>query len=197
MEDNGGNVKKIIILFLLVMFNPFILKAEIKSEGLIESLKKENIEIKCPNYEENDKQATIYLFKQYGESKTLNLLNYLNDLCEEYGQFFKLKSYEIYINEDNKELFANTIDYLQSRSSDVPFMVVGDSYFITFNENNKETLLKTFLRLYQSEEKVDKVEEVLTKYYRNDALIIGLFFGFIIAFVGLIVIAKVYNKEKK
>lgn len=190
-------MKKILMIITLILISPLVLNAEIKSEGLIESLEKEKIEVKCPDYKENDKQATIYLFKQYGESKTLDLLNYLNDLCEEYGQFFKLKSYEIYTNEDNKELFANTLDYLQSQSSDIPFMVVGDSYFITFNENNKETLLKTFLRLYQSEEKVDKVEEVLTKYYRNDALIISIFFGIMIAFIGAIVIAKVYNKERK
>lgn len=190
-------MKKILMIITLILISPLVLNAEIKSEGLIESLERENIEVKCPDYKETDNQAIIYLFKQYGESKTLDLLNYLNDLCEEYGQFFKLKSYEIYTNEDNKELFVNTLDYLQSQSSDVPFMVVGDSYFITFNENNKETLLKTFLRLYQSEEKVDKVEEVLTKYYRNDALIISIFFGIMIAFIGAIVIAKVYNKERK
>lgn len=190
-------MKKVLMITTLILMFPFIMNAEIKSEGLIESLEKENIEVKCPEYKETDEQAIIYLFKQYGESKTLDLLNYLNDLCEEYGQFFKLKSYEIYTNEDNKELFANTLEYLQSRSSSVPFMIVGDSYFITFNENNRETLLKTFLRLYQAEEKTDKMEEVMSKYYRNYTLISCIIFGLIFTFIGLMVVAKVYNKDNE
>ena len=191
-------MKKVLMITTLILMFPFIMNAEIKSEGLIESLEKENIEVKCPEYKETDEQAIIYLFKQYGESKTLDLLNYLNDLCEEYGQFFKLKSYEIYTNEDNKELFANTLDYLQSRSSSVPFMIVGDSYFITFNENNRETLLKTFLRLYQAEEKTDKMEEVMSKYYRNYTLILSVVFTILTSIVVLITYLTIKNiKENK
>lgn len=190
-------MKKILVIISLILINPFILKAEIKSEGLIESLEKENIEVKCPEYKETDKQAIIYLFKQYGESKTLDLLNYLNDICEEYGEFFKLVSYEVYTNEDNNELYANTLDYLQSRSTSVPFMIVGDSYFTTFNENNQENFLKTFLRLYQSEEKTDKMEEVMSKYYRNYNLIGCIIIGLIFTFIGLMVVAKIYNKDNE
>ena len=76
-------------------------------------------------------------------------------------------------------------------------MIVGDSYFITFNDNNRETLLKTFLRLYQAEEKTDKMEEVMSKYYRNYTLISCIIFGLIFTFIGLMVVAKVYNKDNE
>ncbi len=188
--------KTLIIIIALILTIPYLLKAEIKSEGLIESLKKEDIEIKCPNYKETDKQAIIYLFKQYGEEKSVNFLNFLNDICEEYGQFFKLKSYEIYTNEDNDLLFRNVQDYLKSQTTSVPFMVIGDSYFITFNEKNQENVLKTFLRLYQTEDKPDKVEEVLVQYYRNETLMVITFFIIIITIISLIIVAKVTNKKR-
>lgn len=191
--------KVIFILLTTLLVIPSSIKADIKSEGLIESLEKENIEVKCPDYKETDKQAKIYLFKQYGESKSLDLLNYLNDLCEEYGEFFKLISYEVTENTDNNILFANTLEYLNSETSSVPFMVVGDSYFITFNDNNKDTLLKSFLRLYQIEDKnkPDKMEEVFTKYYRNTPLILSVLFVIIFLVIGLVIIARINNNEKE
>lgn len=191
-------MKKILTIISITILTiiPYSLNAEIKSEGLIESLQKEEIEIKCPDYKETEEQAIIYLFKQYGEEKSLNFLNYLNDICEEYGQFFKLKSYEVYTNEDNRILFSNVIDYLKSQTSTVPFMVIGDSYFITFNEKNQENVLKTFLRLYQMEEKPDKVEEVLVQYYRNDALMVGIFFGISFGIIALVIIARITNKKR-
>ena len=69
-------MKKVLMIVMLIIMFPFTMNAEIKSEDLIESLEKENIEVKCPEYKETDEQAVIYLFKQYGESKTLDLLNY-------------------------------------------------------------------------------------------------------------------------
>lgn len=191
-------MKKILTIISITILTiiPYSLNAEIKSEGLIESLQKEEIEVKCPDYKETEEQAIIYLFKQYGEEKSINFLNYLNDICEEYGQFFKLKSYEVYTNEDNRILFSNVIDYLKSQTSTVPFMVIGDSYFITFNEKNQENVLKTFLRLYQMEEKPDKVEEVLVQYYRNDALMVGIFFGISFGIIALVIIARITNKKR-
>lgn len=191
-------MKKILTIISITILTiiPYSLNAEIKSEGLIESLQKEEIEIKCPDYKETEEQAIIYLFKQYGEEKSLDFLNYLNDICEEYGQFFKLKSYEVYTNEDNRILFSNVIDYLKSQTSTVPFMVIGDSYFITFNEKNQENVLKTFLRLYQMEEKPDKVEEVLVQYYRNDALMVGVFFGISFGLIAIFIIARITNKQR-
>ncbi len=191
-------MKKILTIISITILTiiPYSLNAEIKSEGLIESLQKEEIEVKCPDYKETEEQAIIYLFKQYGEEKSINFLNYLNDICEEYGQFFKLKSYEVYTNEDNRILFSNVIDYLKSQTSTVPFMVIGDSYFITFNEKNQENVLKTFLRLYQMEDKPDKVEEVLVQYYRNDALMVGIFFGISFGLIAILIIARITNKNR-
>lgn len=191
-------MKKILTIISITILTiiPHSLNAEIKSEGLIESLQKEEIEVKCPDYKETEEQAIIYLFKQYGEEKSIDFLNYLNDICEEYGQFFKLKSYEVYTNEDNRILFSNVIDYLKSQTSTVPFMVIGDSYFITFNEKNQENVLKTFLRLYQMEDKPDKVEEVLVQYYRNDALMVGIFFGISFGLIAILIIARITNKNR-
>ena len=75
-------------------------------------------------------------------------------------------------------------------------MVIGDSYFITFNEKNQENVLKTFLRLYQMEDKPDKVEEVLVQYYRNDALMVGIFFGISFGLIAILIIARITNKNR-
>lgn len=192
-------MKKIIILIMCLCFaiSPVCLNAEIKSENLEEALKSENIEPKFSKYKEEKESVPIYFFRGQGDSKSRDFLNFLNDNYEEYGKFFRLVSYEVYYNNDNRELMENTKEYIHASVNSVPFMVIGDVHFITYDKSVNENLINTFLALYQSEKKVDKVSEVLVKYYRNYDLIIGIIIGIIVLIIVGIVYATIKGKNKK
>jgi len=186
----------IFILGLCLFIFPYHLKAEINGLNLEESLKDANIEPVFKKYNENDKQVIVYFFRGKDESKSNAFLNYLNGIYEEYGKYFKLKSYEIFENADNKKLMDNVIDYLSANINDAPFIVVGDTYFATYDDSINENFLNTIVSEYNNEKRVDKVEEVLVRYYRNYDLMIGLVITLVVVFIGLMVFAILQDNKK-
>lgn len=190
-------MKKIFVIILsLLIFLPNCLNAETKALNLEEALKKEGIEPLFDNYAENDKQVIIYFFGGREESKSVAFLNYLNSIYNEYGKYFKLRSYEVFDNSDNKKLMDNVIDYLSANISSVPFIVIGDAYFTTYDEGVNENLLNTIVSEYENEKRVDKIDEVLVRYYRNYDLMIGIVFSLVILFVVLMIYATLKNNKK-
>lgn len=191
-------MKKILIIIfsLCLLIIPSYLNAiEIESLNLEEALYSEGIEPLFDEYKEDDSQATIYLFRGLGESKSVDFLNYLNSIYNEYGSFFKVKSYEIGSNPKNSKLMDNVIDYLHSDVQTVPLIVIGDVHFITYDESVNENILKAMVASYQNNNPVDTIEEVLVKYYRNYDLMIWIIIISILAFVVGIVYASIKGKK--
>ena len=192
-------MKKILIMLSLVIISlmPNILNAEIKSDTLPEALKAENIDTNI-NYKEDDNQVTIYFFREQGESKSREFLEHMNSIYDRYGVFFKMRIYEVSNNKDNYELMMNTFDYLQGNLTGAPFIMIGQTYFITYNDSVNENIEKAFLEMYQSGSKKDVVKEVMTKYYRNYTLILSVVFTIITSIVVLIIYLTIKNiKENK
>lgn len=185
--------KYLVVLISLFCFLPVMVNAEIKSLNLVEALEDEGIESDI-DYEENDNQTTIYFFRTKGESKSIDFLNYLNDNYERFGKFFKVRSFEVGSNEDNMLLLKNTWDYMKSDVSTTPFIVIGSTYFITYKEDMNENIEKSFIEYYQSGSKIDTIDEVLTRYYRNDTLIMTVFLTIIILIPLFIIVLCVKNK---
>lgn len=185
--------KYLVVLISLFCFLPVMVNAEIKSLNLVEALEDEGIESDI-DYEENDNQTTIYFFRTKGESKCIDFLNYLNDNYERFGKFFKVRTFEVGSNEDNMLLLKNTWDYMKSDVSTTPFIVIGSTYFITYKEDMNENIEKSFIEYYQSGSKIDTIDEVLTRYYRNDTLIMTVFLTIIILIPLFMIVLCVKNK---
>ena len=190
--------KYLVILFSLFCFLPIVMNAEVKSMNLVEALKDEGIESDI-DYEENDNQTTIYFFRTKGESKSVDFLKYLDSIYARYGKFFKVRSFEVSGNEDNMLLMKNTFDYLRTDVNTTPFIVIGSTYFITYKEDINENIEKAFIEYYQSGSTVDTIVEVLTRYYRNDTLIMTVFLSMIILIpvfiIAMIIKNKIENKK--
>ena len=185
--------KYLVILFSLFSFLPIVMNAEVKSMNLVEALKDEGIE------SENDNQTTIYFFRTKGEIKSVDFLKYLDSIYARYGKFFKVRSFEVSGNEDNMLLMKNTFDYLRTDVNTTPFIVIGSTYFITYKEDINENIEKAFIEYYQSGSTVDTIDEVLTRYYRNDTLIMTVFLSMIILIpvfiIAMIIKNKIENKK--
>lgn len=185
--------KYLVVLFSLFCFLPIVMNAEVKSMNLVEALKDEGIESDI-DYEENDNQTTIYFFRTKGESKSVDFLKYLDSIYARYGKFFKVRSFEVSGNEDNMLLMKNTFDYLRTDVNTTPFIVIGSTYFITYKEDINENIEKAFIEYYQSGSTVDTIDEVLTRYYRNDTLIMTVFLSMIILIPVFIITMIIKNK---
>ena len=188
----------IIFSLCLVMFPNYFDAMEIKSLNLEEALKSEGIEPLFDEYKEDDSQAIVYLFRGLGETKSVDFLNYLNSIYNEYGSFFKVKTYEVGSNPENSKLMDNVIDYMNSDVTTVPFIVIGDVQFTTYNKDDEiinENILKAIVSSYENSNPVDNIEDVLVKYYRNYDLMISIIIIIILALVAGMVYASVKGKK--
>ena len=63
--------------------------------------------------------------------------------------------------------------------------VIGNTYFITYDESVNENIEKSFIELYQSgyKDRLDTIETVKTRYYRNETLMLSIMFTVIFGFI--------------
>ena len=109
------NMKKKLIILLLVFA---LLPTRVLAGGL-------------DSYQENDKQAVIYMFRGQGCGYCRAFLSFLASITEEYGEYFKLVSFEVWNDATNSELF-HTVAKAKGTSTEqlgVPYILIGDKVF--------------------------------------------------------------------
>lgn len=156
-------MKKFIVLLLLAMLMPTMVLAAPKYEKktLKEALKDEGIKNDLGDYEEDDNQVTIYLFRGKGCSHCYEFLEYVSSkLIKEYGDKIKVETYEVWNNKNNAKLMQKVSDYFKDDASGVPYIVIGDKTFNGYSESMNEELKSTIDNLYDSEERFDVFDEI-------------------------------------
>lgn len=156
-------MKKFIVLLLLAMLMPTMVLAAPKYEKktLEEALKDEGIKNDLGDYEEDDDQVTIYLFRGKGCSHCYEFLEYVSSkLIKEYGDKIKVETYEVWNNKNNAKLMQKVSDYFKDDASGVPYIVIGDKTFNGYSESMNEELKSTIDNLYDSEERFDVFDKI-------------------------------------
>lgn len=195
---------KILVLCLaLIPINVSASEVVYKTKNLEETFKDEEIEYDLSNYQETDKQITIYMFRGKGCSVCKKFLNFLNSISEEYGKYFKLESYEVWYNKDNNKLMKKVADFLEEDAGGVPFIVIGDQVFPGYAEQFDDAIKQAIVDLYNSSNRYDvfeqmaKAEAEANKTQNIDVKPIIIWNGiFIILATGAIILYD-YNKSKK
>ena len=119
-----------LIALLLMPITTFAAtKDEYKSKNLKDTLKEEDIELKNEDYKETEDQVTIYLFRGTGCTYCRSFLNFLNDISEEYGKYFKLVSYEVWTEQKNGELLEEISGFTGQSAGGVPYIIIGHQVF--------------------------------------------------------------------
>ena len=140
--------KKVIFIIMLLGLFLFPLKAyarEVTIAGktynvnyFLDILKEEGITPTVPDFRESTDKVNIYLFYGKGCEHCTNLLNYLNEIAPEYGDYFNVVGFEIYSDENNSILLRDLAELIESEDDGVPFMFIGDQYFSGYSENSNE-----------------------------------------------------------
>lgn len=204
------NLVLVLLFILLLMPVCIFAKAgdgagkEYISKNFEESLKEEGIEPEFKNYKENKKQATIYLFRGTGCSFCRSFLSYLNSITDEYGDYFKVVSYEVWSNSKNSMLMTEVRNFFGDSAGGVPYIVIGDQIFPGYTEQYNEGIKDAIMKLYNSKDKYDVFEEIAKAKKQAERgnspiyTILVIICNFVFSVVStIIILVFINNKNKK
>ena len=179
--------KKFLILLvaLIIALCPIIARADTQTLNLNDTLIAEDITPEYEDYKETEEQVTIYLFRGAGCT---------NSITKEYGKMFKLRSFEVYNNQDNAALKDKVAKFFKEEADGVPYIIIGENTFYGFSDDMKEKVLKSIKNEYNAEVKYDIFDEMdknETKKNPNDALFL------LIPIVAIIIIVIIVRSAKK
>ena len=201
-----------VLVFALVLVIPFSVFAEeeetatsfvdtsIASEyyssyntlNFLEALDEEEIEYEFEDYSENDNQAVIYLFRGKGCTYCRAFLSYLNSIAAEYGEYFRVVSFEVWNDSANSELLSEVSDFLGEAASGVPYIVIGDQVFPGYSSTYDDQIIAAITDLYNTntEDRYDVFVKMNDK--KDHSAVVGVVT--VLVFGGLIA-AAVYTRK--
>lgn len=142
-------MKKIFIILLL------IISVGCSKQEIIDDNKENNEIIENENQNNNQQISkdpiNVYLFWGDGCGACANLKEFFNNLDSSYNKYFNLIKYEVWNNEENKELMHKVGDFLNQTYYAVPFLVVGDEVILGASEATKEYILDKIIEEYNND----------------------------------------------
>ena len=154
----------IITILSILIFLPVSIKAEVLGTNLKDALAEENItpSVNFNTYKETDDQVTIYLFRGRECGYCRKFLTFLNNIIGDYGQYFKVRSYEVWYNEDNEKLLKGISNYLNHPAEGVPYIIIGEKVYNGYSEEWDNEIKGLIVSLYKTDVK-DRYD-VMKKY---------------------------------
>ena len=148
---------KVLFILLLIMsvgcnkqdnktINDVNEKVEIK-----DNVKDDKENIKEDVQGDNLEPINIYLFWGDGCYACANMKSFFDNLDEKYNKYFNLIKYEIWHNEENRNLMYKVGNYLNQTEFFIPFLVIGDEVITGYSESKKEYILDKIIEEYKND----------------------------------------------
>lgn len=155
-------MRKLVLFIFMFLCVPFVMNAEsYVPEKLSDSLKAEGINIDIGDYKYSDDKVNVYLFRGQGCGHCEHFLEFVSStLVKEYGDYFNFIGYETWKNDDNNSLMQKVKDSLGVTSKGVPFIVIGDSFFVGYGESRNEAIVNLIKSEYENKDRVDIVKKL-------------------------------------
>ena len=131
------------------------------ADGYSESVEKlESYDLS--NYKESDDKVNVYLFRGNTCSHCFDAVVFFASIAEEYGEYFNLKTYEVWSNEDNADLMTSVGEELGDDVSGVPYIVIGKKSWSGFADSYGEEIKAAIKEQYEKDasERVDVVKDM-------------------------------------
>lgn len=108
-------------------------------------------------------KINVYLFKGEGCGYCANALEFFESIENEYGKYFNLVEYEVWYNQENAELMDKVEDYLDTKITGVPFIIVGNDTYPGFIYEWGENITNSIIDEYNKEEsnRIDIIKNIL------------------------------------
>lgn len=105
-------------------------------------------------------KINIYLFWGDGCNACRNLKSYFKQLDNEIGDYYNLILYEVWSNEDNKQLMNKVNEYLKNTNNAVPYLIIGDESIIGFNDSYKDYIKSKIIEEYNKGTNFDIMDKI-------------------------------------
>ncbi len=204
-------MKKILItifvaICVLLPINTFAEKinlSDYKTLNLVDALKDEqsiNPDFTYDDisgYSENDKQVPIYLFRGKGCSHCEDFLKYVaNTLVKNYGQYFKIISFETWQDSNNSNLQKKVSAFLGDNASGVPYIIIGNQTFLGYGESYNSQIESAITSLYNSSNRYDVFEEMAKAKESGISNASAIIWNVIITTIGVLIVIAYTNYAK-
>lgn len=183
-------MRKLILLIIFFIFMPAIVSAQSQALNLKDTVIGSGLSLSSTEdkYVENDKQVTVYLFRSPSCNHCHSAIEFFDSLVEEYGEKFKMRSYDCESNSSNRALQKKVTEFLDINAPNVPLIVIGKNTFYGFSDKTKDKVVETIEKEYNSKVRFDVFEEMekgktsskKPKYIIAGILILGVVVGLIL-----------------
>ena len=107
------------------------------------------------NYTESNDKVNVYIFRGYSCWHCLDEISWIASKTEEYGQYFNIRTFEVWDNKDNSKLMNTVAKQLGESVSGVPYTIIGKQTYSGFSEELGEQMLEQVKKLYESNDRYD------------------------------------------
>ena len=115
------------------------------------------------NYQESDDKINVYIFRGSTCGFCLKAVAYFTSILPEYGQYFNLKTYEVWANSDNSDLLENVAAVLGDAVQGVPYIVIGDTAFPGYADTYNSDIEAKIKSEYESKDRYDVMQHLNDK----------------------------------
>lgn len=168
--------KNFLIIALIALFVLPIKVAALPAEyssyetmNLDEALTQEEVEHDLSNYKETSDQVTIYLFRGYGCPHCQEFLEFLNSIIDDYGDKFKLVSFEVWYDENNGNLMNEVATALNTTANGIPFIIIGEKVFPGYAASLNDQIIAQIESEYNKKDRYDIFEEMAKELNKKEA----------------------------
>ena len=209
-------MKKIIRILLLatLLLIPFKASAkEVVIQGrkyqtlnYEQTLAEANVQEQYSHYEEKDDQVVLYLFRGKDCEYCEQLLEFLSSITDEYGQYFKMVSFEIYQNDANRNLLEVVSQIVGAPGEGIPLLIIGDKYYEGFSSEYEESIKAAIKNNYEipvgeRQDIIDSIENsnISDPIYKGPSAefkIIAWTFLFFVVSTGIVIFFMNYKMGK-
>lgn len=178
-------MKKIKSLFVILLMTMIVYPFNVKAETI--------------KPEANKEPVKIYIFRSNSCQHCINTMNFLEEIKEEYGDYYEVKDYEV-SSLENSQLFEEVASFMGDNAEGVPYIIVGKyTYPNGFEPDSKvndkqtmgEQLIERVLEIYESDNRYDVMEAINNK--PDYSAVVGI--GAIIIIAGLVTVAIVSRRQ--
>ena len=148
-------MKKIIFTILCFVLLMSGIKAEVKSESLLDACKTEKID--CVSKEKDDSESlpNVYLFRVEGCTYCNRLITFLDSIIDDYD--VNVVVYEVANNPDNWNFYKKVGAEFDFNPSGYPYLVIGEETFDGYASDDDEYIEEALSDLEVAEEPYDIV----------------------------------------
>ena len=109
--------------------------------------------------EPKKEKVNVYLFWGDGCGFCASAKEFFNNGNSENSKYYNLVTYEVWYDEEGREMMEKVADKLDVEVNGIPFIVIGDKHFSGYSSGMNDRLNEAIISCYESQDCIDVMEE--------------------------------------